>query len=261
MMVQTGGLVAIACSALLLGACGGTTKNGADPDTSDSATPTNTSGSGTTGTGGATTQTVTAAASTGSNTGTGGTTMVPSCPSFEPAVGSTCPEPEQVCGYQNCRAPDYNDQHLLTCLNGAWTITDVTPCQVEVCPAIPPAVGSACNESVMPGPCAFANACGTYLEVECVGGAWQATGSDDRAAPDPAPPLPVCPEYAPYLGDACCPTTVPERCDYSMSGTDGAAGASFLVNPTTTGAGAEPPPTLTCAICTPEMTWGYCPTE
>lgn len=185
-----------------------------------------------------------------------------SCPSFEPAAGSTCTQEDQVCGYEHCAPPDYNDRHMLTCINGAWTITDVSACPVQPCPATPPVLGSVCYENVAPERCIFANACGADLEVACVEGTWQAVGAEDSDGPgeDPALPAPMCPAYPPYLGDPCCPTTVPEICDYSATatGTDGAAGASFLIQPGSTSGGAEPPITLTCARCTPEMTWSYC---
>lgn len=264
MMAQLGGFVAFACSALLFAACGDTARNSANSDTSDATTDTSGTSTATSGSGGSTTQGVTATAATSSGTGTGGTAM-PSCPSFEPAAGSTCSEEGLVCTFANCQPPDYNDGHVLTCVAGAWTLTHVSACPSSpLCPLTPPLVGSACNETINSSACTFENACGVYLEVACVDGTWQTAGAKDKAAPaDPALPLPTCPTYPPFYGDPCCPSAVPEACDYSgtATGTDGAAGASFRINPTvsTSGGGAEPPPTLLCAICTAQMTWDYCP--
>ncbi len=171
-----------------------------------------------------------------------------------------------MCGYEQCAPPEYNDRHLLTCINGAWALTESTACPPLPCPPTPPVLGSVCEEHVTPELCTYADACGGAFEVACVEGNWQAAGGEERDVPAaPDPPAPMCPPYPPYLGDPCCPASVPETCDYSATatGTDGAAGASFLINPvgSTSGGGAEPPLTLTCAVCTPQMTWGYCNLE
>lgn len=259
MMARTRGFVAFVFSVLLNSACGSTTRNDVKSDTSDAGTDTTSAAGNTTGSGGSTTESVTAVGNTGSGTGTGGTTPN-DCPSFEPAQGSTCTQANLRCFYENCQAPEYNDAHLLACSDGAWVLSDITTCQTNECPEVAQP-GTYCDASVTPGPCSFVDVCGASQEVECVDGSWQAGSAEERAAPGEDPVAPVCPTYPPYLGYPCCPTQVPEICDYT-AGTDGAAGASFLINPATStsgGGAAEPPPSLTCAVCTPDMTWHPCP--
>jgi len=171
-----------------------------------------------------------------------------------------------VCVFENCQPPDYNDRHQLTCLAGAWTLTALSTCEMGPCPATPTVPGSACDEDFTPGPCTFVDACAGSYEVLCIDGSWQTSVDGDSDAPYPedelpAPPVPECPLYPPYLGDPCCPTAVPEVCDYTQGGPDGAAGASFIILPgaATSGGGAEPPPTLSCAVCSAQMTWASCP--
>lgn len=176
-----------------------------------------------------------------------------------------------MCAFENCEAPDYRDHHTLTCVGGAWQLTDLTACLFESCPTVPPVVGYGCDASVTPGPCVAVNPCGEGYQAECVNGIWQVTDDQDSdrvgtdgggaATGTGGAEAPFCPAYAPYVGAPCCPAFVPERCDYT--GAAGAAGASFDILPGSTGngGGAAPPPMLDCAVCTDQMYWDSCPLE
>jgi len=102
----------------------------------------------------------------------------------------------------------------------------------------------------------------------CTNYGWQTTdneipelpGSTGGGGTGNEPPL--CPALPPNAGDRCCPTAVPERCDYTESGTAGAAGASFIIIPgTSTGGDSDAPYPLPCAVCTDQMYWSICPQE
>lgn len=243
-------------SCLCLGlafACGNTTRNDAHEATTNG--PTTAAGPTT---GGLT--------NGGTSTGSGGTTGT-DCPSLEPAVGSGCSVVNRVCWYANCTAPEYRDYHELHCVDGAWTLAFSEACQVGPCPAEPPVIQSYCDASVTPGPCSAVDACGEGREVVCSNWAWQTT--DDKLPERPitdgaggaGAAAPMCPAEPPYAGDRCCPRAVPERCDYTGGDPDGAAGASFLIDPTSTGSAGDAPYRLQCAVCTDQMYWSNCPQE
>jgi hypothetical protein len=253
-------------SCLCLGlafACGETTKNNAHDETTTGSTTATGPTNGGSVTGGPTTS--------GTTTGGGGTTGS-DCPSLEPAAGSACPMDNRVCAYDNCAAPDYRDYHELNCVNGAWVLAFTEACPVGQCPADTPFVGSYCNAGVTPGPCSAVDACGEVREATCFDWTWQtldnklpelpgtSAGGADGAGMDPV--VPQCPVNPPYSGDRCCPGAVPERCDYTEGDPDGAAGASFLINPvTSTGGDGDAPYVLQCAVCTDQMYWSSCPQE
>ena len=172
----------------------------------------------------------------GQSSGTGGTASG-SCPSVEPALGASCAPDAQSCLFINCVAPDYRDDHELTCVNGAWALTREAVCdEVAVaCPPSTPVRGQACNAAETPGPCTTFDACGSVQLAYCTMGAWQYQTDDgaDRIAPasgvggsgttgampDPIPA--ECPLAAPTLGTPCCPSNHPPVCDYGSGGSSG----------------------------------------
>lgn len=208
----------------------GSTANetGADMDTVSGAMGSSTVGSSTTGTG--STQTSTVAAS---SMGAGGTSSS-SCPGIEPTPGASCTDEGLSCTFTNCTAPNYRNDHTLSCEQGAWTLTSEVECLPD-CPDPPPLVGASCEAEETPGPCPVATDCGV-TEALCIEGEWS-LDSADRA---PAPPdgagggsgiigAPLCPETAPGLYTDCCPANFPEFCDYT-----GGAGSDLLPPPSTT---------------------------
>jgi hypothetical protein len=217
-------------------ACSGETESDANPASAVTTGPT-------TGTGGTT------------SGGIGGTTSSSACPSIEPSVGSACTEEVQVCWFGNCAAPEYRNNHELTCVGHVWTLS-----QDDACVACPPTrtfvIGSACDAVATPGPCYAIDACSDLSASYCVDGAWvlesSLDSSDQRAAPIAPgiggassatstvgtstttgfpPPPPECPVDAPALGNPCCPRNVPELCAYDVSagGAGGDQGVSAML--------------------------------
>lgn len=242
-------------------ACSGETEtsaNSASSETSSGSGGSADSGTGGDGSGGDGT---TSADSAGENTGTGGTNSG-SCPSLEPAVGSSCASEGEQCAFVNCVAPDYRDDHTLTCLNGAWALSAEVVCEEEAdqCPASPPVRGRACDEATTPGPCTAVDACGSAQLAYCTNGVWvyeAPDGDADRIAPAaggatvvgtaaptgsattgavPEPELPECPLNPPVLGSPCCPSDYPALCDYAS---DGSAGSSGFDAPVPAAGGAS----------------------
>jgi hypothetical protein len=226
-------------------ACSGDTEGDGSSGSSDGDGGTDASSgseSGGTGTGGDGTTADTRGASGGTG-GTGGTTSG-SCPSIEPAIGAGCSEDGQSCVFVNCAAPDYRDDHTLSCFNGAWALIEEVVCDAEPtsCPATAPVRGQACDAATTPGPCTVLNACGVAELAYCMDGSWEFGSAEDRADPiipgtggatgsavavattGGIPELPECPVNPPTLGAACCPADYPDTCDYGTAGSGGAEG-------------------------------------
>ena len=263
-------------------ACGGNTETNANATGGEDSGGTEATSDGdTTTTGNGNNAAVTATTSPGfGTTGTGGTTGS-GCPGVEPPPTSNCPLEGQSCAYVNCYAPNYRDDHTLTCRAGAWVVTADTKCETPqgTCPASLPAVGTLCNPALTPGPCNFIDACGALRSRACVAGLWQEAATGDGA---PAPGAggttsttgsgvsapPSCPNVRPSLGSSCCPSLYPPWCDYAPAGAAGAAGASFLIAPTGSGGAGELPDgfggvgttgavpiNIDCYTCGPNMVW------
>lgn len=294
--------LALSASGLCLGlvlACGGTTESHSNDDSADDGPttdgpttdggpsnggPVTTGGAVTTGGPVTTSGPVTTGGPTtaGGNGGSGGGDN--DCPSVEPAPGSGCSEPSQICSYPNCVAPDYRNGHDLECINGAWSVGSETVCD-DVPLECPPNVylGASCDVPEGTGPCTVYDACGTFRQVYCTAGYWQYGPVGEDAAPPPdggggagnagtgpsgtftsGPiPAPTCPEFPPTPGQACCPADYPAYCDYTGAidpgttvGTQAATGGSFTVVSTGAGGtGSGALPNLTCAVCSPNLTW------
>src|SRR5690606_18527819 len=187
-------------------------------------------------------------------TGTGGTKPT-ACPSIEPAAGTSCTVEDHACSFANCRAPDYQSAHQLTCIDGAWTLTAESACDSGLCPTTL-APNLACDAAATPGPCPVVDACGVARTLYCVSDHWQSAneGTDDLA---PAPPAdgsangdtggalsstsgaggpPACPAVKPEVGASCCPPDYPAYCSYAEEDATSAGGASFLIGPGAGGA-------------------------
>lgn len=228
-------------------ACSGQTESGTNLDSSSAdGSSSEDSGSGTGGSG-TTGNDTTSEDTSGQSSGTGGTNSA-SCPSVEPAVGSSCSPSAQSCSFINCVAPDYRDDHVMACINGAWALTSEVICDADPlpCPSSLPAQGQACDAASTPGPCSALDACGVVQFAYCTTGVWEfqsSDGAEDRAAPAPGTggatvvgtatattgadiPVqePVCPANPPTLGAACCPASFPEYCDYGAGGAGGNSG-------------------------------------
>jgi len=253
---------------LMATACGETSGD-SDPETpSDSDSAANTTGSMGTATNGSAMGAGTPSASNASNgtttgtgggasgdavtvTGTGGGTGNTTCPTFEPAPGASCTDEGTSCEFTNCVAPDFRNDHTLTCVDGAWVLADEVEC-LPGCPETTPVIGDSCDETATPGPCPVTNACGTAYAY-CSAGEWSLQASGRVPMPDPNPDgaggsssiiALICPNPAPALGSACCPSRYPTFCDYeSGQGVPGAggSGSGFAPPPGTTGSqgGAE----------------------
>lgn len=243
--VKTSTWLTIASGLMLWGAfaCSGETKSSVN--TSDSSIaggggegggPSSISGTGGNGTGGDPSSggdTGTGGDTSGQITGTGGTDSG-SCPSIEPAIGASCEFDGQRCPFVNCEAPDYRDDHTLTCFDGAWALTAEVICDEEPssCPATPPVRGQACDSDATPGPCTAIDACGGVQLAYCEGNVWTFEANDGDSEPIApgvggasavstavattgiTPELPECPINPPTLGTSCCPADYPEVCDY-----------------------------------------------
>ena len=271
-----------------LNSCAGNTSS--SDATTDSQSQ-NTTSSETTGTTVSETTGTTASETTGTTESTDAiTTGALPCPEVEPAPGSACVT-GQECIYYNCQAPDYRDDHRVTCIQGAWSLTETTRiCELtgNECPAIQPTPGGSCDPVATPGPCTAANPCGGLVQVYCTAGTWQYSSGDSTTpggggatgvtgvtgastalataavggATTGFPP--VCPSTPPLVGSGCCPWQSPQFCSYSDTSTSvsslTAVGSLTVVGTAvaTTGAGttgSAPPPTTDCLTCTVDMVW------
>ena len=188
---------------------------------------------------------------TGTGTGTGGT----SCPNVEPAPGASCTDEGISCEFTNCVAPNFRNDHTLTCVDGAWVLADEVQC-LPGCPETPPVIGDTCDAAATPGPCPVTNACGTSYAY-CSSGEWSLQSSDRAPIPNPGPNgaggssdiiALICPNPAPAVGSDCCPSQYPSICDYTNGqGVPGAGGSGswFAPPPGTTGSQGGAPATST----------------
>ena len=243
---------------------GGPTSDGSGP-ASDGSGPTS-GGSGPTSGGG------------GSPT-TGGNLVVtggdsPDCPSVQPAAASSCAIEGLGCRYNNCVAPNYWDNAILICEEGAWDVVGTEACMSpDECPPYV-TLGDACGWEGWQGslgPCNGSNACGQY-QAYCIDGSWQLRADDpapgaggeggaDGTAPSTSattspPPVPQCPTFPPFQGNPCCPSDVPAYCDYSELSSESVSAtqtvSSAVGGPAGTVGGAF---SLFCAECSPSMFW------
>lgn len=239
----------------------GATGSGAmGSNTTGAVTGTGTTGPGTTATNGPGSTSV----------GSGGTSSS-SCPSVEPAIGASCADEGLSCTFTNCTAPNYRNDHTLSCEQGAWTLASEVECLAN-CPDTAPDIGSPCEIEETPGPCPVETACG-MTEAYCVEGAWSLSPSGSDRAPEPPGGVggssgiigePLCPESQPASYTPCCPALTPDYCDYRVgrsdllppntvsttTGAQGSGGASGSASTTggtggTGGTGA----TLFCLTC------------
>jgi len=235
------------------GGGGGPTSGGADGPTSGGGGPTS-GGNGISVTGG---------------------TYSPDCPSVEPAVYSSCTIESLACRYDYCVAPDYRDDVVMVCYQGAWQLFRTEGCtSPDECPPYV-TLGNACGYEGWEGslgPCSGQNACGQY-QAYCIDGSWQlraeevppdgsgGEGGADGTAPttsvttSPAP-VPECPTYPPLQGTSCCPNDFPAYCAYSEPSSDSVSAtqtvASVVGGPAGTVGGFF---SLFCAECSPTMVW------
>jgi hypothetical protein len=245
-VTQLGSLAALLLTGVAV-ACGGSTEDAdgttdaasGGTDSGPNTTGPDSGGSGPTTTGPTTTGPdsggsgpTTTGADAGGSAGTGGTTNS-DCPSVEPAISAACEAGVPDCSYPNCVAPDYRDGHMLTCVNGAWALAQVTRCEGngDQCPNSPAIQGAACDVSVTPGPCTGVDACGSARNMYCNEGRWSVvevaeiippTGGGGASSVGVAATVVTttggiggeCPLEQPPVGQACCPASYPTTCDY-----------------------------------------------
>lgn len=211
------------------------TETGADTDAASGAMGSSTVGSGTQGVGTTGTGTTETSAVGSGSMGAGGTSSS-NCPDVEPPLGASCADDGLSCTFTNCAAPNYRNDHTLSCVQGAWTLASEVECLAN-CPETPPVIGSPCQTEETPGPCAVENECG-MAEAYCVDDEWSLNPSAEDRAPEPPDGAggssgiigePLCPETAPDLYSDCCPAHTPEYCDYA-----GGSGSGLVPPETTT---------------------------
>ena len=94
------------------------------------------------------------------------------CPDEPPPGGAPCNEaPELECTYGDKCCPQ-----VYFCSGGVWATNDIACAAPEVCPATPPAAGSACaGPCLQAAPCGYACDQGMSVLAQCPANKWEIT--------------------------------------------------------------------------------------
>jgi hypothetical protein len=153
---------------------------------------------------------------TGGTVGSGGAGggTVGDCPASQPANGSSCASPSQVCNYPYC---GFASGMSYECVAGKWSMRSTPSCNPPPpqlpCPATEPAAGSGCSavqyqSKTCPYPVTCCGIPGGQVTYECALALnqWRKISSDGGVADAGGcfQPPPSCPSTAPYDGQPCC---------------------------------------------------------